>query len=29
VLIPKKIEENAVFTGVLAGNWLFKEEKRE
>jgi hypothetical protein len=29
VLIPKKIEENAVFTGVLAGNWLFKEEKRD
>jgi hypothetical protein len=25
VLIPKKIEENAVLTGVLTGNWLFKE----
>jgi hypothetical protein len=28
VLIPKKIEENAVVTGVLAGNWLFRKRKR-
>jgi hypothetical protein len=29
VLIPKKIQLNAVFTGVLATNWLFRERKRD
>jgi hypothetical protein len=27
VLIQKKIQINALFTGVLAGNWLFRRRQ--